>query len=63
MATVLEKEIIKTALRELFIEEPDTIKAMLKDIILEEQLISNSKFDELLNKNFNRFDETFRALA
>ena len=64
MATILDKNTVKEALRELIMEEPDTFKALLKEILIEEQNHNiDEEFDQLLQKNFKRFDETFRALA
>lgn len=63
MTTVVDKDIVKEALRELIHEEPAIFKSMLKDILSEEQDDSNEEFERLLKKNFERFDETFRALA
>lgn len=63
MTTVINKEIVKEALRELIHEEPDIFKAILKEILSEEQDIPDEEFDQLLKKNFERFGDTFRALA
>lgn len=63
MTTVLNKEVVKEALRELIQEEPDVFKTMLKEILSEEQGISDEEFEQLLKKNFDRFGDTFRALA
>ena len=60
MTSVLNKELVKEALRELIHEEPAVFKSILKEILSEEQ---DSEFETLLLKNFDRFDETFRALA
>lgn len=63
MATVLDKETVKEALRELIREEPDAFKTLLKEVFIEEQINRKEKFDQLLMENFERYDETFRALA
>lgn len=64
MTAVLDKTLIKQALRELIHEEPDTFKGFLKDILRESSEISEEEqFDALIQKNFQRFGETFRALA
>jgi len=63
MATVVDKNIIKEALRELIQEEPATFKALLREILAEGQSVADDEFDRLLQKNFERFGDTFRALA
>ena len=63
MATVLDKETVKEALRELIHEEPSTFKTLLKEILTEEKSSNNEEFDQLLKENFERYGDTFRALA
>lgn len=53
---------VKEALRELILEEPSTFKSLLKEILLEEAN-RDEEFEQLLQKNFERFDKTFKALA
>jgi uncharacterized membrane protein YheB (UPF0754 family) len=60
MTTVLDKNIVKEALRELIHEEPATFKSFLREIFTEKQ---DDEFEQLIQKNFERFDETYRALA
>ncbi len=61
MATVLDKEIVKEALWELIVEEPETFKSMLRDVF--EKAKIDDEFERLLQYNFKRFDDTFKALA
>ncbi|GHB88140.1 hypothetical protein [Persicitalea jodogahamensis] len=63
MATVLDKETVKEALRELIHEEPDTFKTLLKEIFTEENSGNDEEFDRLLKENFEKYGDTFRALA
>jgi hypothetical protein len=64
MTTVIDKTLLKQALRELIHEEPVTFKNILKDILKESsEITEDEQFDVLINKNFQRFGETFRALA
>lgn len=62
MTTVLDMNMVKEALRELILEEPSTFKSLLKEILLEEAN-RDEEFEQLLQKNFERFDKTFKALA
>lgn len=63
MTAVVDKEMVKNALRELINEEPETFKAILKDILHEESSNTEDKFERLIQKNFKRFEATFKALA
>lgn len=58
MTAVLDKEIVKDALRELISEEPETFKKLLKEVLNEDE-----EFEQLIKKNFTRFEATFKALA
>ncbi len=63
MATVLDKEIVKEALRELIYEDKSLFRDLLKDVFNIKNTVDDDEFNELLKKNFMRFDETFRALS
>lgn len=63
MTAVLDKNIVKEALRELLHEEPETFKKLLKEVLSEEAEATTEEFELLIQKNFQRFDATFRALA
>jgi hypothetical protein len=64
MTTVLDKNVVKQALRELIQEEPELFKKMLMEAVVEEVKTSqDSDFEELIRKNFNRYEATFKALA
>lgn len=64
MTATIDKNMLKQALRELIHEEPVTFKTLLKEILKEEQnQTSNKEFEMLISKNFERFGDTFRALA
>lgn len=60
MSNNIDKELLKDALRELIVEEPETFKQMLKELFKKSE---DAQFEELIQKNFNRFDKTFKALA
>ncbi len=64
MTTVLDKNVVKQALRELIQEEPELFKKMLMETVVEE--VKNSQdadFEALIRKNFSRYEATFKALA
>lgn len=64
MTAILDKSIVKQALRELIQEEPELFKKMLLETAIEEAKTSqDTDFEALIRKNFNRYEETFKALA
>lgn len=63
MTAVLDKKIVKNALRELIKEEPETFKKLLKEVLSEETLSEDEEFEQLIKRNFTRFEKTFKALA
>ena len=63
MTKVVDKSIVKEALRELIQEEPEVFRALIKKVLAEESQLDNSEFDQFTQRNFARFDATFRALA
>lgn len=67
MTQVIDKEALKEALRELIKEEPNLLnelKAEAENATKEEELPDTSQdFEKAMEKNFKRFDATFKALA
>nr|HMU05622.1 hypothetical protein [Saprospiraceae bacterium] len=63
MANTLDKELVKQSLKELMVEEPDFFKELLSELFQEDETVDEIKYKTLTNKNFKRFDETFRNLA
>ncbi|GAB2641485.1 hypothetical protein GCM10027035_39250 [Emticicia sediminis] len=63
MTAILDKKIVKDALRELIMEEPETFKKLLKEVFNEETFNEDEEFEQLIKKNFTRFEATFKALA
>jgi hypothetical protein len=67
MSNAIDKNMLKEALRELIQQEPATFKNILKEILNEEAQLTENELDAkaeiLLRKNFNRYADTFKALA
>jgi hypothetical protein len=63
MTAVLDKKLVKDALRELITEEPKTFIKLLKEVPNEETLNQDDEFEQLIKKNLTRFEATFKALA
>lgn len=62
MTNLVDKELVKQALKELMIDDSDYFKKIIKELISE----ANNEDEELaflIKKNFKRFDETFKALS
>ena len=64
MTTVLDKSVVKQALRELIQEEPELFeKILIKSAGEEAENLQNPDFEALIRKNFDRYEATFKALA
>jgi hypothetical protein len=63
MTAVLDKKLVKDALRELITEEPKTFIKLLREVLSEETLNEDNEFEQLIKKNLTRFEATFKALA
>ena len=64
MTAVLDKSIVKQALRELIQEEPELFKKMLLETVIKAaKTLQDADFEALIRKNFNRYEETFKVLA
>ena len=63
MASTIDKELAKQSLKELMVEEPDFFKELLSELFQDDVSVEESTYRTLTNKNFKRFDETFRNLA
>lgn len=64
MTVVLDKSMIEKALKELIQEEPALFKKMLIETFVEEaKSLQDTDFEALIRKNFDRYEETFKALA
>ncbi|MBP6620310.1 MAG: hypothetical protein KA188_08665 [Leadbetterella sp.] len=63
MTTVAEREELKKVILELIKEDNSELKNIIREIISETIQDSDKEFDDLLKKNFIRFEKTFKALA
>ncbi len=62
MTAVIDKKILKEALRELFIEEPDYISELLTEVNAE-QKSKKQRLLEIVKEDFEEYDSVFKALA
>lgn len=63
MPQVIDKPKLKAQIKDLLLQEPESFKKLLKEVMEELAISSDQEFDDLLKQNFNRFGDTFRALA
>lgn len=65
--TTLEKETMKQALREIIHEDKDLFKAMMRELLEEEAKASapgrQDKVDTIIERDFKRYENVFKALA
>ncbi len=57
----IDKNIIKEYLKEIIEENPTLLKNALREIVSESN--NSTLFDQFLQKNFEEYEETFKALA
>ncbi len=62
METILDKEIVKKALKELMVEDLGFFKQILKEVV-SDTMDDDAEFENLIKKNFKKYDATFKALA
>lgn len=62
MINTIDKETVKMALKELIIEDSKEFKDFLKKIIAE-SINEDAEFERLIKNNFEKFEDTYRALA
>jgi 2-oxo-4-hydroxy-4-carboxy--5-ureidoimidazoline (OHCU) decarboxylase len=73
MTMVVDKGVLKEALRELIHEEPEVFRNLGRDALADNtgnpsqqtdlSLVDDEEFDRFTQLNFQRFEATFRALA
>ena len=67
----VERDILKSVVTEVLTENPALLKEILVEIFSEFKLISSkelddkrvSKLKEMINEDFDKYDEVFKALA
>lgn len=63
MVSIIDKELVKQALKELMIEDPDFFKDLISELFHEDETGDEKKYEILTKQNFKRFDETFKNLV
>lgn len=61
MTAIVEINILRKALVKLKKEEPNVFNSLIKDIVEDDEI--DEEFDLLIQKSFDRFGDTYRALA
>ena len=62
MTAIIDKKILKEALRELFIEEPNYMGKLLSEVNAE-QKSKKQRLLEIVKEDFEEYDSVFKALA
>jgi CRP-like cAMP-binding protein len=63
MSVAIDKDILKEALRELIHEEPDFVEILIQDIQLQLKTARRTRLEQIINEDFDEYDEVFKALA
>ena len=66
----IDKSVLKTIIREIIKEDISLFKDTIKEILLENQIIVSTeqkerreKLEKLIDDDFKKYDEVFKALA
>ena len=63
MATIIDKEDLKEALKALAIEDPTYFSLLLNEIKTEIGDTIHPLLNEVITRNFKKYEQVFRALA
>lgn len=66
----VDKGLLKSVITEILFENPGYFKDLIKEILIENQVIISEeqsqrrkRLEEMINEDFNKYDEVFRSLA
>jgi len=66
----IDKAILKSIIKEILTEDVSLFKEVIKEILEENQVISTkeqsgkrNRLEQLIDKDFDKYDEVFKALA
>lgn len=66
----VDKVVLKSIIREILKEDVNLFKDIIKEILVENQVISDenqatrrAKLEKMISDDFDKYDDTFKALA
>jgi hypothetical protein len=62
----IDRAVLKSTIREILMEDTTLLKSVLKEILIENKIIKNERqteIERLINEEFEKYDEVFKALA
>ena len=62
----IDKEVLKSIIREIIKEDRGLFKEVFKEVLIENQVIvtkEQTKIEQLIDTNFDKYDEVFKVLA
>jgi ribosomal protein L20 len=63
MGSILDKDLIRKALIEYTVSDPEYISSLLEDIKQQIAEINRKKLENIVNEDFTEYDSVFKALA
>ena len=60
MANVIDKELVKQALKELMVSDPNYVSELILELSKE---LKKKELEKIVADNFREYDEVFKALA
>lgn len=66
----IDRESLKSVITEILLENPKYFKDIIREILLESQVIISEeqverrkRLEEMINEDFDKYDEVFKSLA
>ena len=66
----LDKKTLKSMMKEIIVEDASIFKDVIKEILVENQIIASEeqksrreRLEKMISEDFDKYDETFKALA
>ncbi len=63
MTAVLDKEIIRKSLKYWIEHDPNFVEELLLELKVDLKVIEDKFFEDAIAHNFNKYEQTFKALA
>ena len=60
MANVIDKELVKQALKELMVSDPNYVSELILELSKD---LKKNELEKIVADNFREYDEVFKALA
>lgn len=63
MSLAIDKDAIKEALNALIQEEPEYVEKLIQDVQIQLKSVRRTRLEQIVNEDFEQYDDVFKALA